>query len=97
MAVIVTTIAQPSTLRGVTADLGGGKDTIFLGGLDPLKSVFPDPSQLQGLALGVRGPDLGVTNAFPGIPAGICTVANSESKPFSASLFIGTPSTGRMV
>jgi general secretion pathway protein D len=60
---------------GITADLGGGRDTIFLGGLDPLKSVFPDPSQLQGLALGVRGPDLGVTNAFPGIPVGISVPA----------------------
>jgi general secretion pathway protein D len=60
---------------GVTADLGGGSDTIFLGGLDPLKSVFPDPSQLQGLALGVRGPDLGVTNVFPGIPTGVSVPA----------------------
>src|ERR1022692_738633 len=32
-----------------------------------------------------------------GIPAGICTVASSESKPFSAPLSIGTPSTGSKV
>src|ERR1044071_8150278 len=32
-----------------------------------------------------------------GIPPGICTVAKSESSPFSASLFIGTPSTGSVV
>ena len=44
---------------GATADLGGPSDTVLLGGLDPLKSVAPtDPTQLQGLALGVRGPDL---------------------------------------
>lgn len=53
---------------GATANLGGGSDTIILGGLDPLKSVLPDPTQLQGLALGVRGPDLGnTTNSFPGL------------------------------
>ncbi len=28
------------------------------------------------------------------MPAGICTVASRESMPLSASLFIGTPSTG---
>ena len=31
------------------------------------------------------------------MPAGICTVESNESNPFSASLFIGTPSTGRVV
>jgi general secretion pathway protein D len=51
---------------GATADLGGSSDTVILGGLDPLKSVLPDPTQLQGLALGVRGPDLPNTqNTFP--------------------------------
>jgi general secretion pathway protein D len=54
---------------GATADLGGNGDTIFLGGLDPLKSVVPsDPNQLQGIALGVRGPDLpNSQNTFPGL------------------------------
>lgn len=53
---------------GFTADLGGSSDTVILGGLDPMKSVLPDPTQLQGLALGVRGPDLANTqNAFPGL------------------------------
>ncbi|MBM4363545.1 MAG: type II secretion system secretin GspD, partial [Deltaproteobacteria bacterium] len=56
---------------GLTADLGGSSDSIFLGGLDPLKSVAPDPTQLQGLALGVRGPEIsGTSNVFPGLPAG---------------------------
>jgi general secretion pathway protein D len=53
---------------GFTADLGGSSNTVFLGGLDPFKSVVPDPTQLQGLALGVRGPDLaGTQNSFPGL------------------------------
>ncbi len=54
---------------GATEDLGGGGDTVLLGGLDPLKSVAPtDPTQLQGLALGVRGPDLpNSANTFPGL------------------------------
>jgi general secretion pathway protein D len=53
---------------GATADLGGASDTIFLGGLDPMKSVLPGPDQLQGLALGVRGPDLpNSANLFPGL------------------------------
>ncbi|HVU03113.1 MAG TPA: type II secretion system secretin GspD, partial [Polyangiaceae bacterium] len=53
---------------GATADLGGPTDTIILGGLDPLKSIAPtDPTQLQGLALGVRGPDIPGSNTFPGL------------------------------
>jgi general secretion pathway protein D len=51
---------------GATADLGGSSDTVIIGGLDPLKSILPDATQLQGLALGVRGPDLpNSQNTFP--------------------------------
>ncbi len=54
---------------GAGVNLGGPSDTILLGGLDPLKSVAPsDPSQLQGLALGVRGPALDNSqNTFPAL------------------------------
>lgn len=53
---------------GATADLGGSSKTIFLGGFNPVTSIVPSPQQLQGLALGVRGPDLsGTTNQFPGL------------------------------
>ena len=54
---------------GAEAALGGPTDTLILGGLDPLKSVVPsDPSQLQGLALGVRGPALDNSqNTFPAL------------------------------
>lgn len=53
---------------GFTENLGGGSDTIFVGGFRPLTSVIPGPNELQGLALGVRGPDLeGTQNAFPAL------------------------------
>jgi general secretion pathway protein D len=53
---------------GAATPIAGQSDTIFLGGLDPLKSVIPDPNNLQGLALGVRGPDLSNSqNTFPGL------------------------------
>jgi general secretion pathway protein D len=54
---------------GAAANIGSDKDSIILGGLDPLKSVAPtDPTQLQGLALGVRGPALDNSqNTFPGL------------------------------
>jgi general secretion pathway protein D len=54
---------------GAAANLGGDSDTILLGGLDPLKSVAPtDATQLQGLALGVRGPALANSqNTFPAL------------------------------
>ena len=51
---------------GAPVDLGGQGDTIVIGGLDPIKSVMPTPDQLQGLALGVRGPNIpGSQNTFP--------------------------------
>lgn len=43
---------------GATADLGGGGNTIFYGGLDPKDSLAGIPSNLEALAFGVRGPDL---------------------------------------
>jgi general secretion pathway protein D len=53
---------------GAQANLGGPTDTLIIGGLDPLKSVVPDPSALQGLALGVRGPALDNSqNTFPAL------------------------------
>jgi general secretion pathway protein D len=53
---------------GTTADLGGGSDTIFIGGFRPINSVVPTASDLQGLALGARGPELeNTTNAFPAL------------------------------
>src|ERR1051326_1074526 len=42
-------------------------------------------------------PGLPMAKVPTGIPPGICTVPKSESRPFKASLFIGTPSTGRVV
>ncbi len=43
---------------GATADLGGGGNTIFYGGLNPQDSLAGIPSNLEALAFGVRGPDL---------------------------------------
>jgi general secretion pathway protein D len=42
-----------------TAGLIGPGDSLLYGGLNPLKTILlPDPSTLQGMALGVRGPGI---------------------------------------
>lgn len=53
---------------GTTADLGGGSDTLLLGGFEAQDSLtFPaNPELLQGVALGARGPELeGTSNLLP--------------------------------
>lgn len=49
---------------GAAPNLGGGSNSTMYGGLYPLKTILlPSPDDLQGLALGVRGPGLeGSTN-----------------------------------
>ncbi|MFO0566448.1 MAG: type II secretion system secretin GspD [Polyangiaceae bacterium] len=53
---------------GTTANLGGGGDTLFLGGFEASKSLsFPaNPELLQGVALGARGPELAGTSNLLG-------------------------------
>jgi general secretion pathway protein D len=42
-----------------TAGLVGPGDSLLYGGLNPLKTILlPDPTSLQGMALGVRGPGI---------------------------------------
>ncbi|MEY2935153.1 MAG: hypothetical protein RL033_5902 [Pseudomonadota bacterium] len=56
---------------GTTAALGGGEDSIILGGFNALESIA-GPTQLQALALGVRGPDLaGTEGRIPVLPPGV--------------------------
>jgi general secretion pathway protein D len=56
---------------GATARLFGGDDSIILGGFNALESIA-GPTQLQALALGVRGPDLaGTDGRIPNLPAGV--------------------------
>jgi general secretion pathway protein D len=52
---------------GASEDIGGGGDSLFLGGFNAQNSIlFPtDPSVLQGFAAGVRGVELpGTSNLF---------------------------------
>ncbi len=53
---------------GGLSDLGiGSGQSLFFGGLNPLETVSPlgsDPSILQGLALGLRGPGIPGTESF---------------------------------
>jgi general secretion pathway protein D len=56
---------------GTTADVGGGDQSIILGGFNALESIA-GPTQLQALALGVRGPDLeGTEGRIPVLPPGV--------------------------
>jgi general secretion pathway protein D len=53
---------------GTTADVGGGGDTLILGGFEAANSLsFPaNPELLQGVALGARGPELDGTQNLLG-------------------------------
>jgi general secretion pathway protein D len=48
-----------------------GDESVIVGGFEPIKSIAPDATQLQALALGVRGQDLPGTQNIPGLPAGV--------------------------
>ncbi len=48
-----------------------GDDSVVVGGFNPINSIAPDATQLQALALGVRGQDLPGTQNIPGLPPGI--------------------------
>ncbi len=48
-----------------------GDDSVVVGGFNPIDSIAPSATQLQALALGVRGQDLPGTQNIPGLPAGI--------------------------
>ncbi|MBI3202488.1 MAG: type II secretion system secretin GspD [Myxococcales bacterium] len=73
-AVIMDVSVKHSTNLGVsfhggaTADLGGGGDSLFLGGFQASNSLtFPaNPELLQGVALGARGPELAGTSNLLG-------------------------------
>jgi general secretion pathway protein D len=59
---------------GATAGLFGQEDSLILGGFNALNSIAgpSDPTQLQALALNVRGPDLaGTEGRIPFLPPGI--------------------------
>jgi general secretion pathway protein D len=87
---------------GDTANLGGGGDSLFLGGFQAVNSVtFPsatDQDLLQGAALGVRGPDLPGTSNLLGtglsIPAfGVvlnAVASNSDSNVLATPHIIAT-------
>jgi general secretion pathway protein D len=56
---------------GATASLFGQEESLILGGLNAVDSIT-GPTQLQALALGVRGPDLaGTEGRIPLLPPGI--------------------------
>ncbi len=43
---------------GTVSDLGGGGDSLMFGGFNPMASIMLPSTDLQGLALGVRGPEI---------------------------------------
>lgn len=52
---------------GANPDIGGGGDSIVYGGFNPLTSILlPSADNLQGLALGVRGPEIEGTSNLLG-------------------------------
>jgi general secretion pathway protein D len=56
---------------GATAGLFGQEESLILGGFNAIESIT-GPTQLQALALGVRGPDLpGTEGRIPLLPPGI--------------------------
>lgn len=52
---------------GAAPNLGGGSNSLAYGGLYPMKTMLlPSPDDLQGLALGVRGPEISGTSNLLG-------------------------------
>jgi general secretion pathway protein D len=44
---------------GAAPDVGGGGNSLVYGGLNPVNSILlPNPADLQGLAFGIRGPEI---------------------------------------
>lgn len=83
-AVIMDLSINRSDTLGVSFHGGGvldtqlsntGNSSIVYGGLNPLNTVLPpgsaDPSLLQGMALGIRGPDVNGTNNLFGGQTGL--------------------------
>jgi general secretion pathway protein D len=59
---------------GTTARVIGNQDSLVLGSFNggiPGGSIATDPTSLNALALGVRGPEIDGTQNLPGLPAGI--------------------------
>ena len=56
---------------GAPVALFGGEESLIFGGFNPVETIA-GPTQLQALALGVRGPDLqGTEGRIPSLPPGI--------------------------
>jgi general secretion pathway protein D len=83
-AVIMDLSINRSDTLGVSFHGGGvldtqlsntGNSSIVYGGLNPLNTILPpgaaDPSLLQGMALGIRGPDVNGTNQLFGGQTGL--------------------------
>lgn len=83
-AVIMDLSINRSDTFGVSFHGGGvfntplpsaGSSTVMYGGLNPLNTVLPpgmsDPTLLQGMALGLRGPDVSGTNNLFGAQTGL--------------------------
>jgi general secretion pathway protein D len=53
---------------GGLAQIGSDRDSLFYGGLDPMTTIgTPSTTDLQGLALGVRGPEISGSNQLIGV------------------------------
>ena len=91
LEVIIAGAGGAAHLAGVVAAhtilpvIGVPMQSSALNGLDSLLSTVQMPKGVP------------VATVATGTPLGICTVDNSESRPLSAELCIGTPITGRMV
>lgn len=56
---------------GAPLSLFGGEESLVFGGFNPIETIA-GPTQLQALALGVRGPDLqGTEGRIPSLPPGV--------------------------
>ena len=77
---------------GDTVSMGAG-DGLALGGFDIGKTLTPDPNQLQGLALGLRGPDIpgSANRLIPGVSIPAFGVALNALATTSDADILSTP------
>lgn len=79
-AVVMDVSGEESWERNLGAHGGltsgtGPEATLVLGGFNARRSIAPNASELQALAIGVRGPELDVDGVVSGVPPGLSTPA----------------------
>ena len=93
---LASEFSRAAASRGVEVIIAAAGGAAHLAGVMAAHTVVP----VLGVPMksdALNGMDFPMASVPTGMPAGICTVASRESMPLRASLFMGTPNTGKIV